>query len=190
MRDAPTTGSDTRKTTGPIDFRPLARGDFPLLRQWLTAPHVRAWWGDEPPELPGIEQKYGPRVDNQDPVRVFVILLVGTPVGMIQCCHLDGDPDRERTVGISKAVGIDYLIGDGNRCGHGLGTAAIAAFTRLVLHLYPDISTITADPARDNHASRRVLEKAGYCLHDTHVVSPAASPKPGGSVIYKFQRPQ
>lgn len=150
----------------PIDFRPLTRADFPLLHRWLTAAHVRVWWGDDPPD---IEQKYGPRVDNPGPVKVFVILLGGTPVGMIQCHRLDG--------AVPDAVGIDYLIGDGDRCGRGLGTAVIAAFTQLVFDLSPDISMITADPAPDNHASRRVLEKVGYL------------PDPAG-VIYTFQRPR
>ncbi|TCO52928.1 GNAT family N-acetyltransferase [Actinocrispum wychmicini] len=149
----------------PVDFRPLAREDFPVLRQWLAAPHVRAWWDGEPSD---VERKYGPRADDPEPVRVFVIQLDGVPLGMIQCCRLDG-----------RAVGIDYLIGDSDRVGQGLGTAAIAAFTRLVFDLYPDATTVTADPAPANHASRRALEKAGFRLSEV----PA-----GANVIYVRHR--
>jgi len=188
MHDASPTGPSPRQTAHRITFRPLARQDFPLLHRWLAAPHVRAWWDDAPPTLPDIEQKYGPRVDTQVPVRVFLILTGGTPVGMIQCCRLAGDPDGERVIAIPNAIGIDYFIGDGDLCGQGLGTAAIVAFTALVFDFYPDITTITADPARDNHASRRALEKAGYRLHDSHVPGSAASFAPSTSVIYMFER--
>ncbi len=102
-------------------------------------------------------------MDNPGPVKVFLILADDTPVGMIQASP------GEHT------VGIDYFIGDGDRCGQGLGTAAIVAFTALVFDRYPDITMITADPARDNHASRRALEKAGYM---------------SANVIYTFERPR
>src|SRR5205823_13175508 len=124
MRDASTAGLDTPKTPEPIEFRPLARDDFPLLHRWLTAPHVRVWWSDDPPD---IEQKYGPRVDNPEPVRVFVIPLGDTPVGMIQCHRLND---------VTKAVCIESVVGDGARCGQGLRTAVIAVFTRLVFDLF------------------------------------------------------
>ena len=40
----------------PLSFRPLGRSDFPLLQQWLSAPHVDAWWR-EGLDLAGVEEK-------------------------------------------------------------------------------------------------------------------------------------
>ena len=30
----------------PYTFRPVTEADFPLLADWLAAPHVAQWWGD------------------------------------------------------------------------------------------------------------------------------------------------
>ena len=27
-------------------FRPMTKGDLPLVRRWLAEPHVAQWWGD------------------------------------------------------------------------------------------------------------------------------------------------
>jgi hypothetical protein len=42
-----------------ISFRPLSRSDFPLLQEWLSAPHVDAWWRERL-DLASVEAKYGP----------------------------------------------------------------------------------------------------------------------------------
>jgi hypothetical protein len=49
-----------------ISFRPLSRSDFPLLQEWLSAPHVAAWW-HETLDLASVYAKYGPRVDGAEP---------------------------------------------------------------------------------------------------------------------------
>jgi RimJ/RimL family protein N-acetyltransferase len=41
-----------------ISFRPLSRSDFPLLLEWLSAPHVAAWW-HETLDLASVHAKYG-----------------------------------------------------------------------------------------------------------------------------------
>jgi aminoglycoside 6'-N-acetyltransferase len=53
-----------------VSFRALARSDFPLLQRWLSEPHIDAWW-QGPLDLPGLEQKYGPRVDHIEPCHVL-----------------------------------------------------------------------------------------------------------------------
>ena len=39
----------------PYRFRPLSVSDLPLVRQWLSHPHVAEWWGDPVPALSAIE---------------------------------------------------------------------------------------------------------------------------------------
>jgi len=42
------------------------QSDFPLLQEWLSAPHAAAWW-NERLDLAGIEVKYGRRVSGTVP---------------------------------------------------------------------------------------------------------------------------
>ena len=40
----------------PLGFRPLERGDLPLLFRWLTTPHVARWYYQGEPRTPaGVE---------------------------------------------------------------------------------------------------------------------------------------
>ena len=48
--------------------------------------------------------------------------------------------------------------------GHGIGSAAIAAFTAVVFGLYPHVDVIVSVSQKDNRASCRALEKAGFAL--------------------------
>src|SRR5206468_1206980 len=69
---------------GPVIFRPLGRTDFVLLERWLREPHVLAWWR-EALDLTGLETKYGPRIDGDEPTHVFVIEYQGPSVGGVVC---------------------------------------------------------------------------------------------------------
>lgn len=173
---------------GSITCRPLRRTDFPLFRDWLAAPHVRTWWPDEPLTVEGIEQSYGPCVDGTDPTRMFLVELDGEPVGMFQCYRHADNPDWDRAIGIPGAVGIDYLIGELDRCGKGLGTAAMAMFTSQVFELYPDVDTIVAAPQRANRASCRILEKTGFQLRYERILDSGDPADFGVSAVYALAR--
>jgi hypothetical protein len=56
-------------------------------------------------------------------------------------------------VGINAAAGIDYLIGEANQCGRGVGSAAIASFTPRLFPWYPDVEVIMAAPQADWHST-------------------------------------
>jgi aminoglycoside 6'-N-acetyltransferase len=61
----------------------------------------------------------------------------------------------------SNAAGIDYLIGEPDLVGRGVGSAVIAAFSPLVFQWRP-VETIVVTVQQANVASWRILEKAGY----------------------------
>ena len=172
-----------------IRFRPLIRDDFPLLHRWLAAPHVRAWWRAEPPDLADIERKYGPRIDQTAPTRVFIFSAGDAPVGMIQCYRHADYPDWDGAIEIPAAAGIDYLVGEPDQCGRGIGSAAIAAFAIRVFDLYQDISSIVSTPQRDNRASCRALEKAGFILLDERDIDSDDPSDSDISAIYQLPRP-
>jgi RimJ/RimL family protein N-acetyltransferase len=171
-----------------ITFRPLARADFPLLCRWLNAPHVRAWWRGEESTPETVEREYGPQLDGADPSRSFVFQLAEVPVGMIQCYRHRDSPEWDRTIGIPGAAGVDYLIGEADRCGHGIGTAAISAFTGVVFTLFPEVSVIVSVPQRDNRASCRALEKAGFTLSHEGMIDSADPSDSGVAAVYVLHR--
>ena len=173
--------------TGRIAFRPLTRDDFPLLATWLAEPHVAAWWR-EPADPASIEQRYGPGVDGTDPTRLYVITEDGRPVGLIQCYRHADEPAWDRAVGIPAAAGIDYLIGESDRLGRGLGSRAIAAFSTAVFDRYPEVDVIVAAPQADNVASCRALAKAGYTLTGVRDLESDDPGDDGPSAVYLLAR--
>lgn len=184
----PNTAPSRSGSPGPIEFRALGHADLPLLHRWLSAPHVRAWWRDalSPEE---VERKYGPRIDGAGPTRCFVIEAGGDPIGMIQGYRHADLPAGDRAIGIPAAAGIDYLIGDASRCGHGTGSRVISAFAAVLFRLHPDVSTIVATPQKDNTASCRALEKAGFTLSHDAVLDTGDPSDSGVSAVYALPRP-
>jgi RimJ/RimL family protein N-acetyltransferase len=108
---------------------------------------------------------------------------------MIQCYRHADYPAWNRAVGVPTSAGIDYLIGEVDRCGHGVGSTAIAAFTTVVFDLYPDMTTVVAVPQRDNRASCRALEKAGFSLLREQDLDSDALSEGGISAVYALPRP-
>jgi aminoglycoside 6'-N-acetyltransferase len=182
---------DKPNQAGPPDrvtVRPLTRDDFVLLHRWLNAAHVRTWWRGESTTPDDIERKYGPRVDGLEPTRVFIIQAAGRDVGIIQCYRHADHPDWNRAVGIPAAAGIDYLVGEVDQLGRGVGSTAIASFRRHVFALYPEVDTLVAVPQADNGASRRALEKAGFALDSERRLDSDDPSDSGPSAIYTLTR--
>lgn len=151
-----------------VDFAPLRREDLPLLSHWLADPDVHRWWPD-PYDLATLEQQYGPRVDGVDPTEVFTILVDGRPVGLIQRYLTRDEPEWLRVLGAADPAiarrstgGIDYLIGQADLRGRGLGSRVIARFTDRFLAEVAAIEAVVAAVQQENRASWRALEKAGY----------------------------
>jgi RimJ/RimL family protein N-acetyltransferase len=170
-----------------IAFHPLTHDDLAMLERWLHAPHVRQWWG-EPRDAAQIADDYGPCLDGTDPTRLYLILAGGRPVGMMQCYRHDDNPEWDRTVGIPRAAGIDYLIGEPGVIGRGIGSRAIAHFSALVFATYSDLDAIVAAPQAANRASCRALEKAGYALAELRTLESDDPMDAGPSAIYLLRR--
>ncbi len=64
-------------------FRPLARADFPLLRQWLLTPHVARWWADDSTDE-GLEEHDGGTIDGTEPCEVFIAERADRAIGLAQ----------------------------------------------------------------------------------------------------------
>jgi aminoglycoside 6'-N-acetyltransferase len=151
-----------------VAFRPLLRSDFGLLSTWMARPHVAEFWCED--ASPGaVEAAYQPMIDGTDPTEGFVVELDGRPVGFVQRYLVDDHPAWAVTIETAaaviptaRAVGIDYLIGEPDLVGVGLGPAVIDTFSTDTLARYPSATLLAVGVHQDNRRSWRALEKAGF----------------------------
>lgn len=147
----------------PIGFVPVAPNHYPLLRQWLEAPHMREWWGDPETELGHIRNM----VEGRDTTRPFLIIFDNEPVGYIQYWFI-GHHQNEQWIKDhpwlmelpSETIGVDLSIGAPGRLSQGIGSAALAAFVRKLRD--EGHRTIIIDPDPANERAVRAYTKAGF----------------------------
>ncbi len=148
--------------TTDLRFRPLTRSDLPLVVRWQHSEAARPWFGGGLSLEQAIE-RYGPRIDGVDPVRMYVALLGGRPVGYAQEYAAPPPPVPVGAALPGETVGIDYLLGEDELVDHGVGTALIGAFIdRVVRRDHPSATHVVARPDHRNRRSIRALEKNGF----------------------------
>lgn len=173
-------------------FRPLAEADLSAVAGWLQHEHVAAWWRD-PSGLADVRARYLPAIRRDDPTDHFVVVRGSRAVGLVQSYRLADHPDWAATIAatghvVPAAAGIDYLIGEPDLVGQGIGTAVVTAFTDEVFARYPDVDRIVASPQIANRASCRVLEKAGYELVWTGLLDSDDPSDAGPAALYVRDR--
>jgi len=144
-------------------FRPMSMEDLPLVRAWLTQPHVREWWGD-PDEQFGLVSG-----DMNEPAMdQYIVSTDEKPLGYLQCYRLTDwnicfGPQPEETRGIDQMIGVPDMIGRG----HGSG------FIRVFIEdlLASGTPRVVTDPDPVNARAIRAYEKAGF-VRDREVDTP------------------
>lgn len=65
----------------PRDYRfvPVSRADYPMLRRWLSHPHIAGWWGPPETEIPLIEEDI-----DQGPTDMRIVWLKNQPFAYVQ----------------------------------------------------------------------------------------------------------
>lgn len=158
-------GRDRNGPAAAVGIRPMGWGDLPTLTGWLAEPHVRRWWRREPSDLASVEARYGSCLNGSDPTELFVIEDSARPVGMVQRYLFADEPEWALALAgiadVAGAAGIDYLIGDPEAVGRGIGTAAISAFVPVVFDWRP-VGSIVVSVDQVNRASWRLLERVGF----------------------------
>ena len=149
------------------DFRfvPLRLSDLPSLAAWFAQPHVERWWR-EPSDLVTVEQSYGPLAQGLDPTEGFIVHFNDRPIGYVQRYLIDENPDWRETIrgalGHSGGIGIDYLIGEPEFVGRGVGRRLISQFVDASWNRYPSAACMVVALQQDNVASWKTLEAAGF----------------------------
>lgn len=151
---------------GPITFVRLRRADFPLLAEWLSEPVVARWW-DHQTSPQALESDFGAAIDETEPTQVFIAWVDERPFGLIQRYAIGAYPEYVEALSAicpqpSGALSIDYLIGEPNLRGRGLGAGMIAALVALSWADYPDATAVVVAMHAHNTASWRAVARAGF----------------------------
>jgi len=104
-----------------------------LLGTWLAAPHVREWWNHDP-SPDAVERDFGVSIDGAEPGEDW----------------------------IAGVASIDYLVGDPDMIGRGLGSAMISAFVAFVWTHDPTTTSLVVPVNSANERSWRALLRAGF----------------------------
>jgi aminoglycoside 6'-N-acetyltransferase len=147
-----------------ITFEPLKREHLPLMQAWLSQAHVSRWWG-APKTLGEVEAEYGPGIDGTEPTSHFLVILDGRAIGMIQWYLWSSYPDEEEDgdIGVLPGeAGLDYLIGEPDCIGQGVGPLVIGRFLDEVVLADACVTGVRTSVHADNRQSWRCLEKAGF----------------------------
>lgn len=151
------------------------------------------WWWREPGDAAAVEGAYGPAIDGADPTELLIAELDGQPIGMLQRYRLEDNPDYQRALepaGAPRpAAGLDYLIGDPDLTGRGLGPSMIAEGSAGAWTAYPEIVAIVVTVQIENRRSWRALEKAGYRRTWSGFVHSGDPSDDGPSHVYVLDRP-
>ena len=160
---APTSGDVALFT-----FRRLTRDDFAALGAWLAAPHVREWWNHDPSPA-ALEDDFGEAIDGAEPAEDWIVELDGRPIGLVQYSRFADYPDYVAEMAPIYPVGggvasIDYLVGEVDAVGRGVGTVMIVAFVAFVWSHDPTTMSLVVPVNSANERSWRALLGAGFRL--------------------------
>ena len=144
-----------------LNFRPMTADDLPLVRGWLEAPHVQPWWSPSDYDTDVL-----PAVRGDEAIEPWILVIDGRDSGYFQMYDIAIDePYRAAcaTVGVDAGTaGMDYLLGDAEIIGQGVGSAAIDTFVTDIVFGRAPWPAVCAGPDPANRASIRVLEKNGF----------------------------
>lgn len=151
-----------------IDFRNLQIGDLHLMYKWLNTDFVIQWYEKRPVPLSDIEIKYIPRIRGEKPVRCFLILFEGDPIGYIQTYRISDFPEYAEHVNIDEnSTGLDLFIGEADYIHKGLGKYIIIKFLEEMVFGATDSVSCIIGPEPKNIAAIRAYEKAGFIYTKT-----------------------
>jgi aminoglycoside 6'-N-acetyltransferase len=175
-----------------VELRPLRREDFPLLSRWLAEPLVARWWHDDS-SLDAVEAHYGPSVDGVDPTALYVAEHDGQAFGFVQIYRFDDEPDSLAELSTvcpvpPGALSVDYLIGEPDARGRGLGAAMIAAAVARGFADHPDAGELLVPVVAANEASWRALERAGGTRYAVGELEPDNPVDSRDHVVHHFLR--
>ncbi|MBT0565858.1 GNAT family N-acetyltransferase [Williamsia sp. CHRR-6] len=145
----------------------MTRDDFPDLSRWLATPEVRRWWNhDVTPEA--VERDFGAGVDGTEPGETLIVECDSQAIGLLLRYRLVDYAEYaiELAAVIDPmppgAYSMDYLIGEPELIGRGLGTAIVAHAAADLFATVADADFLLVPVVAANRRSWRALQNAGF----------------------------
>ena len=175
------------ETAPEVAFRSLRREDFALVDHWFAQPHVAEWWPEHDLGIDA-EASFGPAVDGREPTDVFVVECAGRAVGLVQRCALADYPEYAAALGRADGATIDYLIGEPDMVGVGIGPVLVDRFTARTFDDLPGVDEVVVSVQQGNRRSWRALEKGGFTRVFAGMVESGDPSDRGPSYVYVRRR--
>lgn len=137
-------------------FRPLSRADYPMIRTWLSAPHIEGWWGTPEHEIELIEEEMGGGLTD-----VRIVQHDGTPFALIQDYRAHEWNAPHYADQPSDARAVDTFLGDPAFLGQGHAKAYISA------RAWALKTPVLVDPDTRNTRAIATYRAAGFRPIDT-----------------------
>jgi aminoglycoside 6'-N-acetyltransferase len=135
-------------------FREMTADDLPMIKRWLSEPHVREWWGDPAEQFALVSGDLDEPAMDQ-----YIVSVDGRDFGYLQCYDLTAwnSGFGEHPKGTR---GIDLFIGEADLIEHGHGSAMIRAFVEE--RLKRGARRMVTDPDPKNLRALGAYENAGF----------------------------
>jgi aminoglycoside 6'-N-acetyltransferase len=176
-----------------ISFQLLRRDDFPLLSRWLSEPLVARWWAQDT-SADALEREFGVAIDGGEPTEIFLAHKADRPFGLIQRYPIAAYDEYIQELSAvcplpPGAWSIDYLIGEPDCRGLGLGSQMIGAFIKETWKVRPAALCIVVPVHAENGRSWRALEHAGLRRIAEGEMTPDNPRDSRAHYIYAIMRP-
>lgn len=136
-------------------FTPLTRSDYPMLRKWLSEPHIAGWWGDPDEEIALMEEDLV-----SGPTDMRIVQYDNQPFAYIQDYPAHHWP-APQYAGYPKATrAIDTFLGEPDY----LGKGHAAGYLRQRAHelIAAGAPFVVVDPSPENKTAIGAYRKAGF----------------------------
>ena len=142
-----------------LKLRSFTDADIPLLSDWLNKEYILKWYEDPDAWLTEIKG----RTEKFSFITHFIALYDGKPVGFCQyySCANAGE-EWYGDIPVEGSYSLDYLIGEEEYLGKGLGKGIIQL---LIMEVFQqvDAERIIVRPEAENGASCGALLASGFC---------------------------
>jgi len=152
-----------------IELRAFEDSDLQLLDKWLHKEYIKKWF--EVPNICTIDD-WLHEVKNRNGefkwITYFVALWNDCPIGF--CLYykcMDAKEDWYKDMSLDGTYSIDYLIGEDNYLGKGLGKKMVAKLVEMIFS-HANAKRIIVQPDKNNVASGNVLLANGFTCDEAN----------------------
>ncbi len=149
-----------------LTSRPLQDSDIALFETWVMREHVARWY-EQP--LDWVEEMQRRKAEF-DWITHLILLYGEREIGFGQVYpYWKSGEDWQGTLPVEGTYSMDYLIGEPEFIGVGLGRETVRLLSELIFQ-WPDAQRIIVQPDEENLSSRGALLSAGYAYDDRNGV--------------------